>query len=171
METIESVLDLGVDQAIIGTRAATDPGFLARALETYQGRILVSIDARDGMVALEGWTRSGNRSAADLARELRTLGLQTAVVTDVRRDGTLTGPNLGLLTSILDTGLRVIAAGGVSSLDHLRRLQTLEEAGLVGAVVGKAIYTGDLDLEAALKLFSNPGTDQGAEFSGAGSEV
>lgn len=153
LESISRLLSLGVTQVILGTRAVTDGDFLARALDRYPGSILVSIDARNGVVAVEGWTRSDGRPAAGVARELKAAGLERVIVTDVGRDGTLAGPNIALMEAILDSGLEVVAAGGISSLGDLERLSGLEPRGLVGAVVGKAVYTGDVDLQAALSRF------------------
>jgi len=113
-------------------------------------RIVVGIDARDGMVAVRGWADVSAVKATDLARRMREAGVKTVIYTDIRRDGTLTGPNFGEMEAMAATGLEVIASGGISSLADIRRLMTIP--GVTGAVLGKALYTGAVDLKEALTL-------------------
>jgi len=153
LETVRRYLEAGVERVVLGTAAVKDIGLLTVALELFPGRIAVGVDARDGTVVTEGWLEASGISAAELVRRLGALGVPRVIYTDTLRDGTLTEPNLAALEALLadirasggDT--RVIYSGGVSSLDHIRRLA---ETGVEGVIVGRALYTGDIDLREAL---------------------
>lgn len=145
---IKHILDLGIERVILGTVAITDRALLREALAYWGERIAVGLDARDGLVAISGWHETSRVRATDLARELDAAGVQRFIYTDIARDGALRGPNLDALTEMRRATLRpLIASGGVSSLTDLHTLAAL---GVEGAIVGKAIYTGDIDLAAAL---------------------
>ncbi|GLV56268.1 1-(5-phosphoribosyl)-5-[(5-phosphoribosylamino) methylideneamino] imidazole-4-carboxamide isomerase [Dictyobacter sp. S3.2.2.5] len=147
-EHIEQVLGLGVDRVILGTVAITNRDLLRQAVERWGERIVVGLDARDGLVAISGWLETSQVAAVDLARELEALGVQRFVYTDIARDGALTGPNLKALNEMQQAVTSsLIASGGVSSLADLR---ALAHSGVEGAIVGKAIYTGAVDLAAAI---------------------
>jgi len=147
---VDAVLDLGAARAIIGTRAAASPRWIARLCKRYPGRIAAGIDARNGMVAVEGWTETSTVRAADLARKMADLGVCAIIFTDIARDGMLTGPNIAATKALADeVDVPVIASGGVSSLDDIRELM---ETNVSGVIVGKALYTGALDLEEAIRL-------------------
>ena len=151
-ETIEMLLAGGVNRVIVGSRAAADPGFLADIFREFRDRVVPSVDAREGMVMVSGWEEETELRAEDLGRDLKKIGFRLVIHTDTSADGTLRGPNLAALEEFLDaTGLRVIAAGGVSSLEDIRRLKLLEPKGLAGAITGQAIYAGTLDLKAAIR--------------------
>ena len=142
-------LELGVDRVVIGTAAAMDPGFLAAlAAEVPAERLAVAVDARDGRVALRGWTETSTLTAAELTSRALDSGISTLIYTDVARDGMLRGPDIAGALSLQRQGARVIASGGVSSLDDLRRIS---QAGLAGAIVGRALYEGRFDLSEALE--------------------
>jgi phosphoribosylformimino-5-aminoimidazole carboxamide ribotide isomerase len=153
IETIRRYLSDGVDRVILGTAAVKDPGFLASALAEFRDRIVVGVDARDGVVVTEGWRETSEVTAVDLLRQLAELGVPRVIYTDTLRDGTLTEPNYGALETILSddrlsaSNLRVIYAGGVSAIDHVRRLAATS---VEAAIVGRALYTGDIDLADAL---------------------
>lgn len=148
LEHIEQVLGLGVDRVILGTVAITNRDLLQQAVERWGERIVVGLDARDGLVAIAGWLETSQVTAVALARELSELGVQRFVYTDIARDGALTGPNLKALSEMQQAvKSALIASGGVSSLDDLR---ALARCGVEGAIVGKAIYTGAVDLAAAI---------------------
>lgn len=147
---VAEVLALGVDWVILGTRAACDPAFLDRLVKTFGQRIIVSVDAREGKVAVQGWRETLSLTAADFVKELAQRGIATIIYTDVSRDGTLQGPNLPSLEGVLGLGVQVIAAGGIASLADLLDLQKLEQRGLVGAILGRSLYTGSIDLPIAL---------------------
>lgn len=149
LAAVAAVLATGARWAVVGTAAAVEPGFLEEACRRWPGRILLGVDAADGRVAVEGWTRILDLGAVELARRGRAAGVAGVVYTDVRRDGTGRGPNLEATAALAaEAGLPVIASGGVGSLDDLRRLAAIP--GVVGAIVGRALYSGDLSLRAAL---------------------
>ncbi|GIW07027.1 MAG: 1-(5-phosphoribosyl)-5-[(5-phosphoribosylamino) methylideneamino] imidazole-4-carboxamide isomerase [Dehalococcoidia bacterium] len=150
LETLEDVLGEGVDRAIIGTAAIEDPTFLHEAGARFGSRVALGIDARDGVVAVRGWRESSSRTVEELARSAREAGIGWLVVTDILHDGTHGGTNLATLQAAArESGLPVIAAGGIATLDHVRAVR---DAGASGAIVGRAIYDGTLDLRAALAL-------------------
>ncbi len=148
LEHIEQVLNLGVDRVILGTVVLTHRTLLLDALRRWQERIVVGIDARDGYVAIAAWRETSQVQAIDLAKELEQAGVQRFIYTDIARDGALVGPNLYALRAMQQaTSSALIASGGVSSLADL---QTLGKLGVEGAIVGKALYTGAIDLKEAL---------------------
>ena len=149
LDRVKLGIELGVDRVVIGTAAAMDPGFLAAvAAELPADRLAVGVDARDGLVAVRGWTETSTLTAAELASRALGCGISTLVYTDVARDGMLHGPDIPGALSLQRQGARVIASGGVSSLDDLRRIA---ETGLAGAIVGRALYEGRFDLPQALE--------------------
>lgn len=153
LATIKQLINLGVERIVLGTKVLQDKNFLKEAIVKFRGKIIVSIDARENKVASDGWLQVGNLNAMDFARELKRLGLQTIIYTDIKRDGTLTGPNFDAIEEMVnDADLKVIASGGVSSLKDLRQLRKLEKKGLVGVVVGKALYENRFTLREAIKV-------------------
>jgi phosphoribosylformimino-5-aminoimidazole carboxamide ribotide isomerase len=148
IEHIQRILDLGIDRVILGTVAITDRALLSQALAAWGERIVVGIDARGGLVSISGWHETSQVKATTLAAELEQAGVQRFVYTDIARDGVLMGPNLDALREMQQATSRpLIAAGGVSVLHDLQALAAL---GVEGAIIGKAIYTGDVDLAAAI---------------------
>ena len=146
---IEQILALGVERVVLGTVALTDRALLQHALQRWREQIVVGIDARDGRVAIAGWRETSGVDAATLASELTALGVQRFSYTDIGRDGTLEGPNLHALAAMQRATSRpLIASGGVRSLSDLH---ALSELGVEGAIIGKALYTGALDLAAAVR--------------------
>ena len=145
---IEEMLAWGASRVVIGTKAATDPALVERLLARHGvERLAIGIDAKDGRVAVRGWTETFDETALDLARRVCSQGARTVIYTDVARDGMLTGPDLGGARAIAALGLDVIASGGVASLDDLRGVRA---AGLAGAIVGRALYEGRFALREAL---------------------
>ncbi len=151
--TIQGYLDAGADRVAIGTAAIKDQAMLANAVATFGNRIFVGVDARNGLVATEGWLETSETTAIDLIRQLADLGVQRIFYTDITRDGMLGGPNFDAIQQIADyaatlsSPLAVIASGGVSTIDQIRRLADI---GVEGVIIGKAIYTGALDLREAI---------------------
>ncbi len=143
---IEAALAAGADRVLVGT-AALEPRFLREAAAQFEERLLVAIDAREGKVAVEGWTRASEVSAAELARRCADAGVRRLLVTGTTRDGSMAGPDLELLGEVLPAGLPVLAAGGVATLDDVRALRDL---GCEGAVVGSALWRGSFSLAEAL---------------------
>ena len=154
-EDVDAALATGVDVAILGTAAIEDPGFLAECAARWPGRVAVSIDVRDDRIALDGWTRDGEADPVRLAVELERGGAAHVIVTDVRRDGTRSGPNLELLARMREAlpATRLVAAGGIGSVEDLGQLAAL---GIDGAVVGLALVDGSLRLDDALAAAAAP---------------
>lgn len=145
LDIIETYIATGVDRVIIGTAAIQDKAFLSAAVEKYGDKIAVSIDARDGLVATDGWTQTSTIKAIDLVSELEALGVKTIVYTDILKDGMLQGPNFKELQAVNEaTTMDVIASGGVSSAEDISKLRSLD---LYGAIIGKALYDGTLSFE------------------------
>lgn len=149
-EDVGKVLVMGLGRAILGTAAVEDPDMVARLCREFGPEtVVVSVDARDGKVATRGWLKSTQIEATELLQQMSALGVERFVYTDVSRDGTLTEPNFAAIERLVKaTGKRIIAAGGVSRVEHLARLA---EAGVEGAIIGRALYTGDIDLKEALE--------------------
>jgi phosphoribosylformimino-5-aminoimidazole carboxamide ribotide isomerase len=148
LATIKTLLKDGIERVILGTAAVEDPGLIIEACRHFRESIAVSIDARDGMVATHGWVKGTERNAVALAKTMTQVGVTRFIYTDINRDGTLTEPNFSAITELIEAiGRPVIAAGGIASLNHLKMLKKL---GAEGAIVGKAIYTGDINLKQAL---------------------
>ena len=148
-EHVEAVLDAGARWAIVGTRAALDPVFLGEVCRRFADRIIVGVDASDGRVAVDGWTRVLDLEAVALARDAAAAGACTIIYTDIARDGTQSGPNVWSTEAVARAaGIPVFASGGVGSLDDIRQLAGIP--GVEGVVVGRALYTGALTLRDAL---------------------
>lgn len=153
LETIERYLDDGISYVIIGTAAVKSPGFLHEACDAFPGHIMVGLDAKDGKVAVDGWSKLTGHDVVDLALRFEDYGVEAVVYTDIGRDGMLSGVNIEA-TVALARALRipVIASGGVTNLDDVRRLCAVEAEGIMGAITGRAIYEGTLDFAAAQSL-------------------
>ena len=151
---IEKALGLGITRVILGTVALHQPQLVAQAIERFgPERIMVSIDAQDGRVAARGWRELSDLKAVDLARRMRDIGVQRVVYTDISRDGMLTGVNVPATERLArESGLRVIAAGGVASLKDIQMLKAAEESGIEGVIIGQALYTGAISLPEALAV-------------------
>ena len=148
MQVIERYLDAGIGRVILGTAAVTDRPFLERAAADYKEKIAVGVDIKDGYVAIKGWTEKSELNAFDFCKDLQQLGIRTIICTDISRDGAMKGTNVELydkLKEMLD--MQIIASGGVSDMDDIRRLRAMD---LYGAIIGKAYYTGAIDLKEAI---------------------
>ena len=148
LEIVEQVLQFGVCRAILGTAAIEDVALIEEACNRFGEKVIVSIDARGGYVATRGWRERTEVTAVELVERMADLGVKRFIYTDIARDGTLTEPNFDAISDLVGkTTLPIIAAGGISSVEHIKRLSQL---GVEGAIVGRALYTGDLDLKEAL---------------------
>ena len=153
IETIRMVIEMGVARVIIGTQAVRDPDFVKAACDEFPGQIVLGIDAREGQVAIEGWSQTTHVGAVDLARQFENYGLAAINFTDIHRDGMLTGPNIEETRLFAKaTQIPVVASGGVSEIADIEGLLGLESDGVIGVIVGKALYSGTLDLKTALAL-------------------
>ena len=152
LETVTEVLKAGVERVVLGTAAVENPSLVKEACRKFRESIVVSIDARDGYVATTGWLRDTELEAVAFAESMVRLGVRRFIYTDINRDGTLTEPNFTAIEEIVEKiRLPLIAAGGISSLSHLKVLQKI---GVEGAIVGKALYTGNINLKQAIDAIS-----------------
>ena len=153
LETIDQYVKLGVKRVIIGTEAIRNPKLVDAACKDFPGQIVVGIDARNGRVAIEGWTENTEIDAIELAKRFEDSGVATINFTDIHRDGMQTGPNLEETRRLAEAvNIPVVASGGVSTLEDIKNLIPLEQAGVVGVITGKALYSGTLNFEEALRL-------------------
>ncbi len=149
IETVALYADAGVDRIILGTAAVKDPAFLREAVARYGEKIAVGVDIKDGMVAIKGWTEVSQTSCEELCEELCEIGVRYVICTDISKDGMMSGTNLELYSTLSERfDLDFIASGGVSSLDDIKALSKMK---LFGAILGKALYTGAIDLATAIK--------------------
>lgn len=153
VQTIKSYLDLGVEQIILGTVAFKDPGFIATACEKFPGRIILGIDAKEGRVAIEGWTEETGISPIEMARRYESLDISSIIYTDIKRDGMGTGPNIEATRDLAESiDIPVIASGGISGIDDVKTVLSLERYGVTGMITGRALYEGTLRLADAIKI-------------------
>ncbi len=153
MKNIDKMLSIGVSRVILGSIAVKNPELVRQACLKYGDRIVVGIDAKEGMAAVEGWEEKSDASAVNLACQMVKLGVKTIIFTDISKDGTLSGVNVQATAELAQkSGADVIASGGVSSLDDIRQLMQHEKDGIKGCIVGKAIYTNNINLEEAIKM-------------------
>jgi phosphoribosylformimino-5-aminoimidazole carboxamide ribotide isomerase len=150
LETIEYYVNAGVAFVIIGTQAVKQPAFVAEACSAFPGRIIVGLDARDGQVATDGWAEQSNQRATDLAQRFAADGVSAIVYTDIARDGMMQGVNVQATLQLAQAGnIPVIASGGITNMADIHALFAVRSAGITGAITGRAIYEGDLDLAEA----------------------
>ena len=152
METVEMVLKAGVDRVVLGTAAVEKPEFVRDVCRRFGESVVVSLDAREGRIAIRGWVQEMELGAIELAKQMKELGVQRFVYTDISRDGTLTEPNFTALAELIEAiRAPVIASGGISSITHLKMLHKL---GVEGAIIGRALYSGEINLKQALDVAS-----------------
>jgi len=153
LDTIERYLDAGLRYVIIGTAAVKNPGFLQDACTAFGGHIIVGLDAKDGKVATDGWSKLTGHEVIDLAKKFEDYGVESIIYTDIGRDGMLSGINIEATVKLAQSlTIPVIASGGLSNMEDIRRLCAVEEEGIEGVICGRSIYSGDLDFEAAQAL-------------------
>lgn len=171
-DRVAALFDLGVQYAILGTAAVENPNLVSTLSSEFPGRIIVGIDARDGKVATRGWLETSEIEAIALAQDMAQRGATAIIYTDIKRDGTLKGPNLDALRSLANTvDLPIIASGGISSITDLLSLLRLVPLGVSGVIIGRALYTGDVSLKEAIRAIGPGrwqdvplGTDLGSSF-------
>src|SRR5579859_329488 len=150
LDTIERYLDLGVTYVIIGTAAVKNPGFLQDACTAFSGHVIGALDAKDGKVAVEGWSKMTGHDVVDLAKKFQDYGVEAVIYTDIGRDGMLTGVNVDATLKLArELRVPVIASGGLTSLEDIKALCKIESEGITGVITGRAIYQGTLDFKKA----------------------
>ncbi len=153
LDTIERYLDDGVSYVVIGTAAVKNPGFLHEACDAFPGHIIVGLDAKDGKVATDGWSKLTGHDVIDLAKRFQDYGVEAVIYTDIGRDGMMTGVNIEATVRLAQKlAVPVIASGGLNGLDDVKALMAVESEGITGCITGRAIYEGKLDFAAAVKL-------------------
>ncbi|MBM3115909.1 1-(5-phosphoribosyl)-5-[(5-phosphoribosylamino)methylideneamino]imidazole-4-carboxamide isomerase [Jeongeupia naejangsanensis] len=153
LDTIEMYLDAGIDYVIIGTAAVKQPGFLHEACDAFPGHIIVGLDAKDGKVATDGWAKVTDHDVIDLAQRFEGYGVESVIYTDIGRDGMLSGVNIEATVKLAQAlRIPVIASGGLTNLDDVRKLVDVESEGIEGVITGRAIYEGTIDFKAAQEL-------------------
>ena len=149
METVKTYIDAGVDRVILGTAAVNDRAFLFEAVKTYKEKIAVGVDIKDGFVAIKGWTEKSNFDGIEFCKEMQNIGVKTIICTDISRDGAMRGTNLELYKKLNDTlDLNIVASGGVTDMSDI---ENLAKIGVYGAIIGKAYYTGAINLNEAVE--------------------
>lgn len=153
LDTIEKYLDAGVSYVIIGTAAVKTPGFLHDACSAFTGHVMVALDAKDGKVAVDGWSKMTRHDVVDLAKKFQDYGVEAVIYTDIGRDGMLSGVNIEATVALArQLTAPVIASGGITNLDDVKALCEVESEGIVGAITGRAVYQGTLSFAEAQKL-------------------
>jgi phosphoribosylformimino-5-aminoimidazole carboxamide ribotide isomerase len=153
LETIEHYVKAGVDYVIIGTKAVKEPAFVAEACAAFPGKVIVGLDAKDGLVATDGWAEVSEVRATDLARQFESDGVSAIVYTDIARDGMMQGVNVEATVAMAQASrIPVIASGGITNMDDIRGLVAVADQGICGAITGRAIYEGTLDVAEAQRL-------------------
>ena len=162
LDTIEAYINAGVNYVIIGTKAVKEPSFVAEACKEFEGHVIVGLDAKDGLVATDGWAEVSDIKATELAKRFEQDGVSSIVYTDIARDGMMQGVNVEqTLTMAQSSSIPVIASGGITNMDDIRNLKAVADAGILGAITGRAIYEGTLDVAVAQRYCD--GIDGGAE--------
>ncbi len=150
METIEKYVSAGIDRVILGTAAVTEEGFVEKAVKKYGDKIAVGIDIKDGFVAIKGWTEKSEMTAMDFCAKMQAIGVKTLICTDISKDGAMQGTNHSLYNELMEKfNMQIIASGGVSSIEDVEKLA---KRNMYGAIIGKAYYTGAIDLKKAIEV-------------------
>jgi phosphoribosylformimino-5-aminoimidazole carboxamide ribotide isomerase len=162
LDTIERYIDSGISFVIIGTAAVKTPGFLHDACTAFTGHVMVALDAKDGKVAVDGWSKMTGHDVIDLAKKFEDYGSEAIIYTDIGRDGMLTGVNIKATVELArQLSVPVIASGGITDLEDVKALCAVEAEGIIGAITGRAVYQGTLDFAAAQKLADTLSTKKG----------
>ena len=155
-EDIKKITDAGADKIILGTMAYQSHDFVKECIDKFGDIFIVGIDAKDGYVAVKGWVETTKIKAADLAVDMQKIGIKSIIFTDIARDGMLTGPNIDSLKHMLDSvSIKIISSGGISKMEDLEKIANLKHPGIEGVIIGKALYTGAIDINEVIKCWQN----------------
>ncbi|MDD5686954.1 MAG: 1-(5-phosphoribosyl)-5-[(5-phosphoribosylamino)methylideneamino]imidazole-4-carboxamide isomerase [Elusimicrobia bacterium] len=152
IETLEKIANMGIDKIILGTVAVFNPELMKEAVKKFKDRIILAIDVFDGKIAIGGWKEVTQHEALEFAKSAKEIGIKEIIVTDIKKDGMMEGPNIEGIRKICKSDLAVIASGGVSTIDDVKKISALEKYGVSGMIIGKAIYTDSIKLEDAITL-------------------
>ncbi|MFH1540730.1 MAG: 1-(5-phosphoribosyl)-5-[(5-phosphoribosylamino)methylideneamino]imidazole-4-carboxamide isomerase [Elusimicrobiota bacterium] len=152
IETIEKIANIGIDKIILGTVAVVDAEIVKEAVKKYKDKIMLAIDVTDEKVAIDGWKETTKYDALEFAKNMADIGIKEIIATDIEKDGMMEGPNIDSIKKLCQSGLSVIASGGVSTIEDVKKIVTLERYGVIGMIIGKAIYTNSIKLEDAISI-------------------
>jgi len=151
IETIDKIADMGINKIILGTLTVFNPDALKDIIKKYKDKIIIAIDVADDKITIAGWKETTQYDALEFAKKMKDIGVKEIITTDVKRDGMMEGPNFNGIKKICTSGLKVIASGGISTIDDIVKLCELEKLGITGAIIGKALYNDSIKLEDAIK--------------------
>ncbi|MBN1385278.1 MAG: 1-(5-phosphoribosyl)-5-[(5-phosphoribosylamino)methylideneamino]imidazole-4-carboxamide isomerase [Elusimicrobia bacterium] len=160
IETIKKISDMGIDKIIFGTVSVFDPDVVKKALKKFKKKIIVALDVLDGKIAVGGWKEITQYDALEFAKDIKKKGIKEIIVTDIKKDGMMEGPNIEGIKRICESGLSVIASAGISVIDDVKKVLSLEKYGVSGMIIGKAIYADSIKLEDAIKEAQNSGSSR-----------
>lgn len=152
IETIEKITDMGIDKIILGTVAVFNPALVKEAVKKYKEKIILAIDVYDDKIAIGGWKEITQYDALEFAKKMVDIGVKEIITTDIKKDGMMEGPNIEGIKKLCKSGLSVIASGGVSTIEDVKKISELEKFGVAGMIIGKAIYTDSIKLDDAIKV-------------------
>lgn len=154
IETIEKIADMGIDKIILGTVAVFNPALVKEAVKKYKEKIILAIDVYDDRIAVGGWKEITQYDASEFAKNMADIGVKEIITTDIKKDGMMTGPNIKGIKKLCKNGLSVIASGGVSTIEDVKKISELEKFGVAGMIIGKALYNDSIKLDEAIKICS-----------------
>ncbi len=154
IETIEKIADMGIDKIILGTIAVFNPALVKEAVRKYKDKIILAIDVFDDKIAVGGWKEITQYDALEFARKMKKIGIDEIITTDIKKDGMMEGPNIDGIKKLCKSGLSVIASGGVSTIEDVKKISELEKYGVTGMIIGKALYNDSIKLDEAIKTCS-----------------
>lgn len=152
IKTVERICNMGIDKVILGTVSVFNPEIFEKAVKKYKNKIILAIDVLDRRIAIGGWKEITQYDALEFAKNMKKKGIKEIIITDIKKDGMMKGPNIKGIKKICKSGLSVIASGGISSIDDVRKISALEKSGVTGMIIGKALYTDSIKLEDAIKV-------------------
>ena len=154
IETIEKIADMGIDKIILGSVAVFNPDMVKEAVKKYKDKIIIAIDVYDDKIAVGGWKEITQYDALEFAKKMADIGVKEIITTDIKKDGMMEGPNIDGIKKLCKSGLSVIASGGVSTIEDVKKISELEKSGVAGMIIGKALYNDSIKLDEAIEICS-----------------